>query len=333
MQTTLKDPTFLEFLPVSIFGGVMGLCGLCFSWRFANKLWHTGFLIGEIIGALAIVFFLLLTVVYLLKLSRYPGHVKKEFNDDVSVSFFATFIVSLLLIPGILLPYFPTVATILWSVASVLMFCFAWYILRRWLDTPQLPENALPSWLLPVVGTLDVPIAGSKLAMESAHEICVLFFGIGILFTLILLPIITSRLLFHKPLAPAVQPTMMILTGPFSLAFSGYEGLTGNQDLLSSVFFYFNFFMLILVFSKIILLPKTCPFQVSWWSVSFPLAAFTSAALSYADRKSDTVHVLFAGILLFVTTVIIIFLFFQTFSRIITGNFVPKILPPKQTGF
>ncbi|MCF2446660.1 SLAC1 anion channel family protein [Dyadobacter sp. CY345] len=330
MQTPLKRQTFLEFLPVSIFGGVMGMCGLCFSWRFAHKFWDVGYLTGEIIGGLAVCFFLVLTIVYLFKLLKYPALVKKEFENGISVSFFATFIVSLLLIPGILLPYFPFLATVIWSAASALMFGFAWYVLRKWLDSPQAAESAVPAWLMPVVGTLDVPVVGNKLPMEGAHEICLLFFGIGVMFTLILLPIIMARLFFQKPLTPAIQPTLMILTGPFSLAFTGYEGLSGNQDLLASVFFYFNFFLFVLFLSKITLLPKACPFQVSWWSVSFPLAAFTIAAFNYADHKPDVIHLSLAGILLFLTTAVITYLLFQTVARIITGNFVPQISPPQQ---
>ncbi|WP_159470404.1 SLAC1 anion channel family protein [Dyadobacter sp. 3J3] len=318
-----KPQTFIEFLPISIFGAVMGLCGLCFSWRLAQKMWGLGYLTAELIGFLAIGCFIALTCAYVAKIVTYPSAVKKEFSNSVSVCFFATFIVSLLLMPGILLPYFRQLATGVWTLGTILMFLFAWYVLRKWIDNQQKPEDALPIWVLPVVGTLDVPIVGLNLQNDGIREICLLFFGIGLVFTFILLPVVFSRILFQKPIPISIQPTLLILTGPLSLAFSCYERLTGTQDIAASVFFYFNIFLLLLLGSKIFLIPKTCPFQVSWWSVSFPLVAITIAAFHYAEHQPDLIHQGIAGILLVLSTLIITYLFAQTLYLIVIGKFVP----------
>src|SRR3982751_3955169 len=109
-----NTPTFLEFLPVSLFGAVMGLTALCFAWRIAGKVWHVSGLTGEIIGALAILVFILLTTAYIAKWIRHRPSVTREFQNPVSLGFFGTVTISVMLIPGILLPYTPALAGIIW---------------------------------------------------------------------------------------------------------------------------------------------------------------------------------------------------------------------------
>ena len=321
MENVIKKKTFLEFLPVSFFGGVMGLTGLSFSWRLASKLWSVPPQIGEAIAIVAVVAFLSLTIAYLLKLIKFGQIVRAEFSHPVSVSFFATFIITLLLMPGVIKPYFPNFSFVLWLTAAVMMFFFALHVIRKWLDNQQQPEHAVPAWILPVVGTLDVPIVGSSFDVQGAREICLLFFGIGIIFTLILFPIIISRLFFQPQLPVLLQPTLLILTGPFALAFSGYSTLHGSQDLLSTVFFYFNIFLLCILISKIAYIPRACPFSATWWSVSFPLVAITISAFRYYEFSSDVPHAILAGLLLALSTAVISYLVFQTLYRIISGTF------------
>jgi tellurite resistance protein len=326
MENNTRMP-LLEFLPVSIFGAVMGLSGLSLAWRLADKLWHLNLLLSEFIGAAAILLFLSLLVAFSIKFRNNPEVFIKETEHPVSVSFYGTIIISLLLIPGLLLPYLPALANIIWITGAVLMLIFAWYVLRKWLDHQQLPENAMPAWVLPIVGTLDVPIVGSHLHIYGIHEICMVFYGIGLIFSIIMLTIIISRLMFQVPLPAPMQPTLLILTGPFALAFTGYESLTGTLDIFATVIFYFNLFLLALLASKIILLPKACPFFVSWWSVSFPLAAVTISALHYAEHRPGMVHQFIAGFLLLSSTLVMSFLAAQTLYRIFKGTFAPVITP------
>src|ERR1700712_3177867 len=91
--------TFLEFMPVSLFGGVMGLSTLCFAWRLAVEAWHVSWLIAEIIGSAAILAFVLLMITYIVKWIRYPALVKAEFENSVSMGFFSTVIISILIMP------------------------------------------------------------------------------------------------------------------------------------------------------------------------------------------------------------------------------------------
>jgi tellurite resistance protein len=313
---------FLRFLPVSLFGGVMGLCGLCFSWRIAVDHWHLNSWIPEIIGMIAVVSYCCLFLAYGIKCFKFPELVSAEIKHPVSVSFFATFIVCLLLIPGVFQNKFPFIATTMWCIGAALMFIFAWYVLRKWIDHQQEPQNAVPAWLLPLVGTLDIPVVGLKLTIAGIQEVSKIAFGIGIIFSFLLMTIIFGRLFFQRPLPETMQPTLLILTGPLALAFIAYFGLTGNLDLFAAVLFYFNLFILFLLASKIVYIPIACPFRVTWWSVSFPMSAITVSSLIYARYHADWVHQLLAALLLAITTVIIIYLFIKTFHQIITGSYL-----------
>jgi tellurite resistance protein len=320
-EKRLNKISFLEFMPVSLFGSVMALSALCFAWRLASKAWGTSTLIAEAIGCAAIFVFIILAVAYTIKWMRYSASVKNEFKNSVSVGFFSTIIISILLIPGIILPYVPVIADVIWLLGVLLIFLFAWFVLRKWMDKQQLPENGMPVWVLPVTGTLNVPIVGNSLKFAGAHEFCLMFFGFGIIFIIILMAIIFSRLFFQAPMAANTQPSLLILVAPFALAFNGYEGLSGVQDIPATAFFYFFIFLLVIFGSKILTLPKCCPFQVSWWSVSFPLAAVSVACIKYAQRQPDIVHWILAAFLLSVTTLVILYLLAQTVYLIWSGRY------------
>ena len=328
--TTDHSPGFIEFMPVSLFGGVMGLTGLCFAWRVADKIWHIGSLTGEIIGYVAILTFILLTIAYFVKWIRYPALIESEFRNSVSIAFFSTISISVLLIPGILLPYAPVLAAVIWLSGVIMTFFFAWFVLRKWMSEQQPRENAVPAWVLPITGSLNVPIVGNSFSFPGAHELCLMFFGIGIIFIIIMMTIIFSRFFFDAPLAVPLQPSLMILAAPFALAFNGYEGLVGGQDIPASAFFYFSLFMLLLFGSKVWLLPRCCPFKVSWWSVSFPLASVSAACLRYSQNQPDVVHRSLAALLIIVATLVILYLLVQSITQIWGRRFMPHI-PPAQT--
>ena len=324
MKNRDKDihaPVFLEFMPVSLFGAVMGLTALCFAWRLVNQAWHIGSLLAEIIGYAAILVFVLLTIAYTVKWVRYRGVVESEFKNSITIGFFSTVSISILLIPGILLPYAPIVADVIWLAGVLITFLSAWFVLRKWMDQQQPRESAVPAWVLPVTGTLNVPIVGNSLNFPGAHEICLMFFGIGIIFIIIMMTIIFSRLFFEAPLAVPLQPSLFILVAPLALAFNGYEGLVGGQNLTASAFLYFSLFLLVLFGSKILLLPKCCPFRVSWWSVSFPLGSVSIACLRYSQKQPDAVHRILAASLVSLTTLVILYLLVQTIYQIWSRRF------------
>jgi tellurite resistance protein len=308
-------------MPVSLFGAVMGLTALCFSWRLADKSRHIGTFIGEVIGFTAIGVFIILAIAYTVKWMRYRSLVKAEFENPGTMSFFSTVTISILLLPGILLPYASVLAGSMWVAGVVMTLLFALFVLRKWMQARQPWENVGPAWVLPITGTLNVPIVGDSFHFRGAHEICLMFFGFGIIFIMVMMSIMFSRFFFAAALPDALKPSLMILVAPFALAFSGYQGMTAGQDIAASAFFYFSLFMLLLFGGEVVLLPRCCPFKVSWWSVSFPLASVTVACLRYAERHPDGAHWTLAGLMLSLTSLVILYLLVQSIHQIVTRRF------------
>ncbi len=306
------------FLPVSLFGGILGMTGLTFSWRLAEAKWGLPTWISQTIGLFTIALFLTLFAAYLLKLIKHRSTVINEFNHPVSSPFFTTFIVSLLLLPGIVLPYSERIAIVVWSAGVVLIFIFTLFLLGKWMKVAQNTVDALPSWLLPVVGMLDVPIVGTQFHFAGAREICLCCFAVGVFLAIIILPIVFARLFFQSPLPEALQPTLLVLLLPFAITYSDYDALTGSKDIMGSILYYAGFFLLVLLFRRILLLPRCCPFRVSWWSVSFPLAAITIASFKYAAHPTPFPVQWIPAVLLILLTLILLYLLIISFYRIIT---------------
>ncbi|MDN3654203.1 SLAC1 anion channel family protein [Ferruginibacter paludis] len=320
MGSAKLNTSFISFLPVSLFGGILGMTGLTFSWRLAEAKWGFPHWMSKAIGLLAIVLFLALFTAYLVKWIKYPSTVINEFNNPVSSPFFTTFIVSLLLLPGIVLPFSERIATVVWSAGVALIILFTLLVLGKWMRIQQNTSDAQPSWLLPVVGMLDVPIVGSQLHFAGAREICLYCFAVGVFLAIIILPIVFARLFFGPPLPEALQPTLLVLLLPFAITYSDYEDLTGGRDITGSILYYAGLFLLVLLASKIALLPKCCPFRVSWWSVSFPLAAITIASFRYTSHPTPIPVQWIPAVLLPLLTLTLLYLLTITFYRIITNQ-------------
>ncbi|WP_159467795.1 hypothetical protein [Dyadobacter sp. 3J3] len=241
MTTPIRE-SFIEFMPVSIFGSVMGLCGLSFAWHRAAQLWKVSRVIADVTGYVAIVSFILLSVCYLLKFIRLRSLVIAEFRSPASIWFFATYIICLLLLTGLLSSQMPRLAIGIWYIGVLLMLLFASYISRNRLDERQEPEHTMPVWILPIAVTLNIPIIGNQLPVIGIYEFSLMAFGIGSIFSIVLSKIILSRLIFQAPAPVAAQPAHLILTAPLALAFTVYFQLNGELNIVASSLLYFNLF-------------------------------------------------------------------------------------------
>ncbi|MEV0637248.1 TDT family transporter [Streptomyces sp. NPDC050619] len=84
------------------------------------------------------------------------------------------------------------------------------------------PAEATPVWLLPVVapmvsaalGPLLVPYLPAGQARETLLLACVAMFGLSLLATLLMLPLIFGRLVTGGPLPLALTPTLFLVLGP-----------------------------------------------------------------------------------------------------------------------
>lgn len=317
---TAPAPRRFDYLPVGLFGAVMGLTGLSVAWRLAHVRYGAPAWAADAVGGIAVITFVALTLAYAVKLITAPGAVSSEFKHPIAGNLFGTILISLLLLPIIIVQFSQLLAQIIWCIGAVGMVAFAWLIVSRWMSDRQQVAHATPAWIIPVVGLLDIPLALPSLGLPSMHGVMVLGLAVGLFFAVPLFTLIFSRLVFEPPLPEALQPSLLILVAPFAVGFSTYVATTGQVDLFAQSLYVLMLFTLSVLLNRLRSLPQCCPFRVSWWAVSFPLVASAIAALRFAAAEPAwTTDVIAWGLLIF-ATVVIGSLFLRTLAGLVRGE-------------
>lgn len=296
----------LEYLPIALFGSVMGLTGLSVAWRLAEGRYGAPAWPALVLGAFAVAAFLAVAAGYAVKAATSGEAVRAEFRHPVAGALFGTAFISLLLLPILLAPFSLVLARVVWTAGAVGMIVFAWVVVSRWMSDRQQVAHATPAWIVPVVGLLDVPLAIPALHLPSLHGLMVFALAVGLFFAVPLFTLIFSRLLFEPPLPDAAKPSLLILVAPFAVGYSTYTTTTGQTDLFAEALYMLTLFLLAVLLGQIRHLPVCCPFRVSWWAVSFPLAASAIAALRFAAAEpsvpSDAIALALLGLATLVIT-------------------------------
>ena len=316
----------LEYLPVALFGSVMGLTGLSVAWRLAAAQYDVPSWAADAVAILAVVAFVAMTIAYAVKWVAAPDAVRAEFHHPVAGNLFGTAIISLLLLPIIIAPVALRLAQGMWIIGAIAMLGFAWLVIDRWMGNRQQTAHATPAWIIPVVGLLDVPLAVPSLGLPPLHGLMIFCLAIGLFFAVPLFTMIFSRLLFDMRLPDASQPMLLILVAPFAVGFSAYVATTGSVDLFAEALFALSLFMLTIFVGRLRLLWSCCPFRVSWWAVSFPLASAAVAAVRFAGARPGVIADVIAVTLLAFASVVIAALAVRTLWGLARGELKTLVL-------
>lgn len=310
--------TTLHYLPVGLFGAVMGNIGLAVAWRLAASRYGAPAWIGDALAVVALLAFLAVGTAYAVKALRGFDAVRREFAHPVASNLFGTPLIALLLLPVLLAPLQLDLARAVWVAGAVGMAAFSWSITSRWLSERQ--AMITPALLIPVVGLLDVPLALPTLGWQSLHGVMVFAVAVGLVFGLPLLGMVLTRLMREEALPAPLQPTLLLLSAPFSVGFSAYTATVGHIDLFAEGLVMVMFFALAIVAGRLRALVATQPFRLSWWAASFPLAAATLAALRYAGHAAHPVADGLALLLLAITTACVAVFAAQTLRAVFKGE-------------
>ncbi|MCJ2051035.1 SLAC1 anion channel family protein [Methylobacterium sp. J-070] len=307
-------------MPVGLFAAVMGLTGLSVAWRLAHVRYGVPPWLGEAVGLIASAAFVAIAAGYAAKAVIAREAVRAEFRHPIAGNLFGTPLISLLLLPIPLAPFSLTLARVLWIAGALGMTLFAWLIVTRWLSDRQQAAHATPAWIVPVVGLLDVPLALPGLDLPPMQGVMIFGLAVGLFFAMPLFTLILSRLLFEAPLPAALQPSLLILVAPFAVGFSAYVATTGAIDLFAESLFAVALFLLAVLLPKLARFGHACPFRVSWWGVSFPLAAAAVAALRVAAAEPAPATDGLALVLLGLATLVIGWLLVRTLIGLARGE-------------
>lgn len=303
--------------PVTFFAIGMGMMGLTLAIRGAEHAFGLSRLVSPWVLGLSVVLLCAVAVGYAAKALAHPAEIKVEWKHPVRIAFFPAISISLLLLAAALLEPMPQMAHVVWLVGTALQGVLALSVISAWIGHRALqPGQLTPARFIPAVGNVIVPLAGARLGYT---EISWLFFSGGLVFWVVLLTLVVNRLMFHDPLPGKMVPTLMILVAPPAVAFTAWLRLNGEVGpfghfLLSAAY----------VFALIVATQlgrfRAIPFALSWWALSFPLAALTIASFGYAEAANSGAHRLIGLSLLSVLLAVVMGLLLRTGLAIRAGS-------------
>lgn len=283
-----EDFSRLAHLPVTFFAITMGLFGLALALHAAAGSYDwietpARALLWAGLGCFAVI-----AGFYLAKAIRHPGAVAAEWHHPVKLAFFPTITISLLLMATAIHGYRPDLAQPVWLVGVVGQGALTIAVISGWISHRAFEVGHLtPAWFIPAVGNVIVPLAGAQMGWIETSW---LFFSAGMIFWLILLVLVFNRLIFHAPIPGRLFPTLVILIAPPAVAFVSYFRLAGGVDALGHVLLNSAYVFAALVLMQVPKLMKL-PFALSWWALSFPLAALSVASFVYGREAASGTHV------------------------------------------
>jgi len=309
-QATATD--WLSHLPVTVFSMVMGVMGLSLACHGAG--FHMA---GAAVMWAGVGLFGFLAALYVVKLATRPGAVVAEWNHPAKLAFFPAIPISLVLLAAALRGDAPALASAVWVVGAAGQGVLTVAVISGWIGARSfLIGHITPAWFIPAVGNVIVPIAGAPLGFV---EVSWLFLSAGLVLWTVLLALVFNRLIFHDPLPGRLFPTMVILIGPPSVGFLGYVALVEAIDPFARVLLNSAYFFAALVLVQVPHLIRL-PFALSFWALSFPVAALSVASFRYAQMTGAGGYHLVGLILLGLLSVIMAGLVLRTVQAAFAGK-------------
>lgn len=274
-------PPGLAHLPVPLLVLPMGLGGIGLAWRkAAETLGAPGFL-GEALLLLTALAWLLLVGSQVLRGLRHPDAMLAEARHPVRVAFAAGPTIGLMILSTAIFPYAPGLGAALWCIAVPLHLVVAMLLLRRLLAGRGEVAMLAPPLLIPFVGSILAPAFGVRMGFLDASW---MMFGVGLLMWLVMAPLLLNRPVSGPPLPAVLRPSLAIFLAPPAVgALALLELMGGGSDSAHGPALALVGVALLVAAALLSLAREfaAAPFSLSWWSVTFPSAAFAIMVMSF----------------------------------------------------
>lgn len=271
-------PSRIAHLPFPLFSAPMGIGGLGLAWREATAHFGVPAFPAEALLSVAALVWALLTLLHIWREIRHPRALIADLGHPARAAFAGAFTIGLMMVSAMLMPTLPGPAFWAWVVAVALHLLLSLLTVRGLLLTPRNdPMSLMPPTLIPLVGMLLAPVFGVRLGLVMPSW---LLFGIGLMFWLIMQPLVFHRVTAGPAFPEKLKPTLVILLAPPSVAFLSLVALEGKVDWPAMALFGYAAFLAV-VFLTILPRFVRAPLALSWWSYTFPAAVFTVALFTF----------------------------------------------------
>jgi len=290
-------------LPPNVFSITMGLAGLAGVWQLASKFFHIPLHMSASLYLATTLVYLVLGGAFVGKMLCARQRARTDLTHPVLGPFNSLFPISGMLLALGLEPYVHHAALVLFLALLMIATLLGVWMVGYWLTTRPAFDQLHSGYYLPTVA---VGLIGADgLARFGFVGLAWAFFVAGMLSWLITGPIILTRLATRPALPQKLIPTLAIEVAPAALAGSAYFSLTGGRiDVMSALF---AGYALLAFLVQLCLVPtyRKLPFAVTFWSFTFPFAAFTAYMLRWLHfghliNQMPLAYVLLAAITLLI---------------------------------
>ncbi|QLF70969.1 C4-dicarboxylate ABC transporter [Peteryoungia desertarenae] len=315
-EAAAQDDAGLHHLPLPLFAVPMGVGGLGMAWREAAVVLGAPALVGEVLMALAAVFWLLITAAHLWRLFRHPDAFAGDLSHPIRGAFAGAISIGLMIVAGGLVPYSVEMASTIWLLAVLLHLAIGVFIVRSLLLSPREAATLTPPLLIPLVGNILAPVVGAKLGFMTLSW---MLFGLGGLLWILVQPLILYRIATGPMLPQRMWPTLVILLAPPAVGSLALSLLTEGFGPGPLAIYGFAVLMAAVLLS---LIPqfRSVPFAMSWWGYTFPAAAFTAVTLKFAHAYPFAGEGLLLWALLIGVTGVILMVLVATLKALFAGH-------------
>lgn len=315
-QQDMPQQRLMHF-PITFFAIVMGLSGLTLAFHAAASLFPAFEQITVLTLWFTTLVFAAISLLYLAKLVKHKDQVKGEWNHPVRLAFFPAISISILLLALAWFHQIGDVVRPVFMLGVIAQAVLTLSVISGWVGNRSFQHGHLsPAWFIPAVGNVLVPLIGVPLGYT---DLSWFFFSFGIVFWIVLLTLVVNRLIFHDPLPGKLQPTLVILIAPPAIGFVAWVLLVGGLDPFGRILVNSAY-----VFAAIVIvqLPRlfTLPFAMSFWALSFPVAALTVASFRYGELGGNAFFTQLGTGLLVVLTILIAGLLLRTVKAAMAGQ-------------
>jgi tellurite resistance protein len=281
----------------------MGIAGLGLAWRTAGKTGHVSPAIGEWLLALAAAVFVVLLVLWLRRIAKFPNEVIAENNSAITASFYATVAISCSELAVGALQYSRTLAFALWSIAAFASVALLLYLLGRWIQRGIKDTELTPALFVPIVGNATAVYAAVPLGMSDVGWALLSFallgwIGVG--------PLILYRLLVVEPRLPrAMAAQLAVLTASPAVMSNAWFLLDGGIAGPAFMILAFSALFFALLSLRLWRLVWGAPFNAGMWAWTFAAASLAGAFVRGAAANPSLLYATLAVITLAAATVIV----------------------------